>query len=233
MNRININLTLNDGYTLPARRMEDEYNITGLTINHRTYYEVKHYCNNIGNISDSTVRRLLKKVEHRNCNDYFIKVANKIFVSPSITMLADEHFSKTDTINGNWEQFLRSHTWDYFGCVSFRWSISLNTAKERMTSYFERLGKKYKTAELRLFYVCEQNKTRDGYHVHFVLWTDVKDKAQVRSFTENHFRGKAAEPFANTKIEKYDPNEGGIGYLLKEVAKNPDGYDYLYKNNEG
>jgi len=215
---------------LPARRTDDEYNITGLTLNGRSYFEVKHYCKNIGNISDSTVRRLLKKVEHNVCNDYFIKLANKIFVSPNITMLKDEHFSKMDTINGSWEKFLRSFEWDYFGCVSYRWSISLNTAMERMTSYFEKLGKKYKTAEMRLFYVCEQNKTRDGYHVHFVLWTDVEHKTDVKSFTENHFRGKAAEPFANTKIEKYDPNEGGIGYLLKEILQNQDGYDYLYKN---
>ncbi|MBS1780268.1 MAG: hypothetical protein JST70_13130 [Bacteroidetes bacterium] len=41
-------------------------------------------------------------------------------------------------------------------------------------------------------------------------------------------RGK--KPFANTHIAKYDLNDRDIRYILKEMGKNPDGYDYLHKN---
>jgi disulfide oxidoreductase YuzD len=230
MSKISINLSVNEDYVFPVRRMEDEYVATGLTVNSRAYVEIEQYCKSYTTCSDSTVRRLLKKVEHQRCNEFFIKLNGKIYVSPNITMLTSENFSKMGTINGNWETFLRSFEWDHFGCVSFKWSIKQKTAKERMAKFFDRLARKFKSAEIRIFYVCEENKTRDGYHTHFVLWTDITNKAEVKNFTENHFRGKSSEPFANTSIEKYDPTDGGIGYLLKEMSKNPDGYDYLIKN---
>lgn len=229
MNKININLSIKDDYVFPTRRLEDDYVPTGLTINQRSYIEIEQYCR-IHNVSDSTVRRRLKKVEHNRCNEFFIRMLNKIYVSPSITMLTNENYNKTDTINGNWETFLRGFDWDFFGCVSFRWSITQQTAKDRMGKFFDKMSSKYKGAEIRLFYVCEENKTRNGYHSHFILWSDIPDKAEVKSYTENHFRGNGKDPFANTKIEKYDTNRGGIGYLLKEVTRNPDGYDYHYKN---
>ena len=229
MEKININIIIKDDYTFPTRRMEDEYVATGLTTNGRSYTEIESYCKAYEK-SDATVRRLLKKVEHARCNEFFIKLNNKIYVSPNISMLTNEHYSKIDTLHGNWEVFLRGFEWDYFGCVSFRWSITQKTAKERMAKLFEKLSSKYKSAEIRLFYVCEENKTRNGYHTHFILWTDIANKAEIKSYVENHFRGKGTEPFANTKIETYDPKDGGIGYLLKEMSKNPDGYDYHYKN---
>ena len=229
MNRININLSVKDDYAFPVRRLEDDYVPTGLTINQRSYIEISQYCR-IYNVSDSTVRRRLKKVEHNRCNEFFIRILNKIYVSPNITMLTNENHSMIGTINGNWETFLRGFQWDYFGCVSFRWSITQKTAKERMAKLFDKLSSKYKSAEIRLFYVCEENKTRNGYHTHFILWTDIANKAEIKSYVENHFRGKGTEPFANTKVEAYDPKDGGIGYLLKEMSKNPDGYDYHYKN---
>lgn len=229
MNQININLSLDDSFNNPNNRIDDEFIATGLTINQRTYIEIKQF-SRMYNMSDSTVRRLLRKVEHRRSREFSIKLENKIFVSPSITMLTKENFSKMDDINGNWEVFLRGFEWDYFGCVSFKWSITQATAKERMTKFFDKLSNKFKSAEIRMFYVCEENNTRDGYHTHFILWSDITDKAEVKRFMENHFRGNGKEPFANTRIDKYDPNDGGIGYMLKEVSKNPDGYDYLYKN---
>lgn len=229
MNKININLPINDSYEFPNRRMDDEYIVTGLTVNKRSYIEIAQYCQ-MYNSSDSTIRRLLKKVEHKRSNEFFVRINNKIYVSPNITMLTNENYSKLDNINGNWEAFLRQFDWDYFGCVSFKWCITQATAKERMAKFFKKLSSRYKNAEIRLFYACEQNKTRDGYHTHFVLWSDIADKAGVKSYIENHFRGNGKDPFANTRIDKYDPREGGIGYLLKEVVENPDGYDYHYKN---
>lgn len=229
MSKMNINLSINDSYEFPDRRMEDEYVITGLTINNRTYVEIKQHCKK-HKVSDSKVRGLIKNVEHARCNEFFIKINNKIYVNPSIAMLSDENFSKMNTLKGNWEAFLRGHEWDYFGCVNFEWCLQQSTVKERMNTFFDKLSKKYKTAAIRLFYVCEKNPDRDGYHTHFLLWTDIANKAEVKKFTENHFRGNGAKQFANTKIEKYEPNEGGVGYCLKQMHLNPDGYDYLYKN---
>ena len=229
MSKININLSLSDSYAFPTRRMEDEFVVTGVTLNSRVYLEIDQYCIKY-KTSDTTVRRLLKKVEHAGCNEFFIKLNNKIYVSPCISVLTNENFRKLDDINGNWEKFLRGFEWDFFGCVSFKSNLQLCTAKVRMTKFFEAITKKFKAASIRLFYTCEKNPHRKGYHTHFILWSDNADKTELKSYIENHFRGRSKNQYANTEIEKYNPKEGGVGYLLKEMTETPDGYDYLYKN---
>ena len=229
MRKININLSIKDDFVFPDRKIDDEYVATGLTFNSRSYVEIKQFCK-LYSYSDSKVRRLLTKVEHKRCNEFFININTKIYVSANISMLTNENYSKIKTINGNWEVFLRGQEWDFFGGVSFEWTLTQKTVKERMSKFFDKISKKYKTAEIRLFYVCEKNPDREGYHSHFILWTDIADKADVKSFTENHFRGTARKQVATTNISKYDPKLGGIGYILEELSKNPDGYDYHYKN---
>ncbi len=229
MNQIKINLETNDCFNNPNCRIDDEFIVTGITVNQKPYTEIKQFCLMYG-ISDSKIRRLIRKVEHNRSREFFIKMENKIFVSPSILMLTDENFSKLETLNGNFEVLFRGFDWDYFGCVSFVWELKQKTVSDRMNKFFDKLGSKYKDAKIRMFFVCEENKTRKGYHTHFILWTNIKDKSEVKSFTENHFRGNGKNPSANTKIEKYDPKEGGVGYLMKELHKNLDGYDYLTKN---
>ena len=78
MNKININLSVKNEYIFPLRRVEDDYVPTGLTINQRSYIEISQYCR-MYNVSDSTVRRRLKKVEHNRCNEFFIRMLNKIY----------------------------------------------------------------------------------------------------------------------------------------------------------
>ena len=239
MNQIKVNLVLDHNYVFEKRRVDDVYDVTGFTVNGRSFIALEHYCaqarlfNPLASCSDATVRRLLKKVEHANCNDFFFKINNKIYVSPAIAMLANENYSKIDTINGSYEKYLRSFEWDYFCCIAFEWELSQKTVKARMERFFDKLGKKYKTAAIRLFYACEANKSRGGYHVHFVLWIDVADKLAIRSFIKRHFEGTGGKASANTDVQEYDMMKGGIGYLLKQMAVNPDGYDFLTKNLPG
>jgi hypothetical protein len=97
----------------------------------------------------------------------------------------------------------------------------------------ERLGKKlatkYKGNEIRLFYTVEQNPDLSGYHAHFLLWLDVDDKTAIKQFTEKSLRGKSDNQTVNTFMERFNPNEGGVAYILKEINLNPDGFDLIWK----
>jgi hypothetical protein len=229
MRNIKINLTLDLGQ-LPQRKMEDNYCLTGVTISERIYFEITEYAKQFENNSVATVRRKLKKVEHHRCNDFFVRILNKYFVSPSLNNLSNEHYSKLIELKGNLATYLTGFEWDYIGCVRFASCLKQLTVKHKMEKMFELLTKKYKSASVRMFYVCEKNKENNGYHSHFVIQSKDIPKTNLKSFIENHFRGKANGIYANTKIEKYDPNLGGIPYMLKELHLNCDGYDFPCKN---
>lgn len=65
----------------------------------------------------------------------------------------------------------------------------------------QKLATKYKENEIRLFYKMEQNPEQSGYHTHFLLW-----------FTE-----------------QFDPNEGSMTHILKEINLNPNDYCLIWK----
>jgi len=97
----------------------------------------------------------------------------------------------------------------------------------------ERIGKKlatkYKGNEIRLFYTVEQNPDLSGSHAHFLLWLDADDKTAIKQFTEKSLRGKSDNQTVNTFMERFNPNEGGVAYILKEINLNPDGFDLIWK----
>jgi hypothetical protein len=96
-----------------------------------------------------------------------------------------------------------------------------------MESLQKKLATKYKGNEFRLFFTVEQNSDCNGYHAHFLLWTDANDKTKIKHFTENKLRGKNENQTVNTYLERFNPEEGGVAYILKEINLNPDGYDLI------
>ncbi len=73
----------------------------------------------------------------------------------------------------------------------------------------------------------EQNPDLSGYHAHFLLWLDSEDKTAIKQFTQNSLRGKNVN--VNTYLERFNPDEGGVAYVLKEINLNPDGFDLIWK----
>jgi len=59
------------------------------------------------------------------------------------------------------------------------------------------------------------------------LWLDAEDKTAIKQFTENSLRGKSVN--VNTYLERFNPNEGGVAYILKDINLNPDGFDLIWK----
>jgi len=98
-----------------------------------------------------------------------------------------------------------------------------------MEHFGRKLAIKFKGNEIRLFYTMEKNPDLSGYHAHFLLWLDAEDKTAIKLFTENSLRGKSDKQTVNTFIECFNPDEGGVGYILKEINLNPDGFDLIWK----
>lgn len=138
-------------------------------------------------------------------------------------------FSSVDNLNGGYETLLRSYDWKYFGCVHYSRNWNQINTYLHMNKFFKKLSSTFPNNKLRLFFTTESN-VDTGYHSHFILWFDNEVSQPVRNVFETHFRGKGTSVFGNTWIEPYDPEKGGVGYILKEIHRNIDGYDFLTKN---
>jgi hypothetical protein len=195
-----------------------------------TFYDLDTLCYN-HNISKITLRRRLKLVENKNCSLYFIKLINRYYVTNNILHLNVKEVSKLNTLKGNWAIFLQAFDWDYYATVRFFNSYSLETVRNRANSFFTKLASKYYGLPLRMFYAIQQNPGEDGFHFHFLLWVDTQSsmKSELKRFTENHFRGKT-NSYANTHMEKYNPELGAVGYILRQSHLFEDSMDFLTMN---
>jgi hypothetical protein len=226
MKEVNVNMVLND---VLMGSMNDNMVPTGVTINGRVYYELKVFCKKYKNHSESKVRRKLRLLERSNFALYVYRLMNKLFVSEALLSLNLDSLKKTKDIKGNYLAYLSGFEWDYFGCVRYAHQMQLNTVKMRMERLAKKLATKFKQNEIRLFYTIERNPDKDGYHAHFLLWTDADDKTAMKQFAENSLRGKSDNQTVNTFMEPFNPDEGGVAYILKEINLNPDGYDLIWK----
>ena len=135
-----------------------------------------------------------------------------------------DSFKKTEDIKGSYLAYLLSEfDWDFFGCVRYVHKLQL---KERLG---KKLASKYKGNEIQLFYTVEQNPVLSGYHAHFLLWLDEEDKTAIKQFAENTLRGNSDNQTVNTYLERFNPDEGAVAYILKEINLNPDGFDLIWK----
>lgn len=227
MKEVNVNVVLND---VPMGSMNDNMVPTGVTINGRVYYELKVFCKKYKNHSESKVRRKLRLLERSNFALYVYRLMNKLFVSEALLNLNLDSFKKSKDIKGNYLAYLSGFEWDFFGCVRYAHKLQLNSVKERMERLGKKVATKYKDNEIRLFYTVEHNPNLSGYHAHFLLWLDADDKTAIKQFTENSLRGNSDNQTVNTFMERFNPNEGGVAYILKEINLNPDGFDLIWKS---
>lgn len=192
------------------------------------YTNIGTYMDNKG-ISESTIRRMIKTASGNKQDHLFVKVNGKYFIHE---MLADEAFqnpSKKTTLEEGFRHELRKYNWRMMGSVNFKNGYGELATRKRMESFFRRLRWKFPRTNLCLFFVTESNPGRDGMHSHFLLaHGDEYASETIQGFAVQHFRGKGIEPYANILVESYDKSKDGIGYLLKEVSKHPDGYDIIF-----
>ena len=97
-----------------------------------------------------------------------------------------------------------------------------------MEKYFDVLVRKNRELDLRLFYTCEPNIDRNGFHVHYVLGTNSDAATNFIDTTESHFHCK--KKMNNLYIKPFQLNKKGIKYILKNMSDNGDGYEFLTHN---
>jgi hypothetical protein len=209
------------------------HNITPpyLIINHRTYYSVDSFAENY-NVSEAFVRKQIKLVENKDCQLYFYRIQNKLWVTDAIFQLKSQSMSKLSKVEGTLAKYLQGFEWDFFGTVRFQSKFSQDTVRSIAEVFAKRLTTKYYGKGLRLFYAIEKNpEWNSGFHFHFLLWVDSDNKSEVKKFTEGHFRGSKGT-YGNTHMVTYNPSLGAAAYILKQLHLLPDAYDFFSINSD-
>jgi hypothetical protein len=75
----------------------------------------------------------------------------------------------------------------------------------------------------------EKNPDYRENHPHFLLWSDSENKLESKRFAENILRSKSDNQNVNTFLEPFNPDEGDVPNILKEINLNPDGFDLIWK----
>jgi len=180
------------------------------------------------NLSESTIRRMIKSASGNRQDRLFVVCNGKYYVHD---LLAEKAFRNLPT-NLNHKQgikrFLQMHNWTFMVSVNFRNGYGEVSTRHRMEAFFRKLRIKFPRTNLTFFFVTERNSARNGMHSHFLLsMGEEYSKAKVQDFIEKHFKGYGEEQYADVLIEEFDKSKDGIGYLLKELKLQPDGYDFL------
>lgn len=227
---IRIIVELDNEQQVELNDIEHNLVVTGITFNSRLYYDLEGYSKRHKE-SVVNVRRKKQLVPSINCSQYYLRIGNKIYVSDALSQITEQQ-SNLYEVSGNWATYIGGFEWDYFGTVRYQNKYSLLTAKERAEKFFKKLKMKFKKEQIRMFYTMENNgEANTGFHMHFLLWVSTSIKDEVKSFTESHFRGKGQRLFANTHMVKYDPTQGAVQYMLKELhLHNNDSVDLLTHN---
>lgn len=195
------------------------------------YYTIQQFSHKYS-VSDSTIRRRINCLEHNNQKwRYVINIGTHYLVSCGIVGFKKREMKKFK--NEDYSQFLRTYTWDLTGTVRYS-DQSVTTeamARSRMENLFKSIKRKFSNKELVFFYVTEENPGKDGYHSHFVLGykSELVNK-DVKAFIEYKLRAKINDRSANTLVEGYRIKENWIEYMVKQMHKSPEGYNWLDHN---
>lgn len=195
------------------------------------YYTIQGFTEKY-KISDSTIRRRISSLEHnREKWRYVINLGNHYLVSCGIVGFNRKEMLRFN--NNDYSQFLRTYTWDLAGTARYSDNVVTTEARarERMEKLFKSLKRKYPKNELVFFYVTEENPGKDGFHSHFVLGHKSElFNNEVKKFVENRLRAKVDDRTANTLVEGFRIKENWIEYMVKQIHKVPEGYNWLDHN---
>ena len=108
--------------------------------------------------------------------------------------------------------FLYQMEWDIFGTISYRDELSAKNCYNRMKKLWNKIESKYQiNNSLRMYFTTEHYGLRDGYHNHFVIYSENKKYLEgIKLLINNMFKMDRVDQ------EEYDPYDSGVYYITKD-----------------
>ncbi len=225
-NKINLNITYSSITGCTKNSTVTTYTLdTGVV-----YYDIPTFIKKFI-VSDSTIRRRILMLEHHKEKYRYILPLDKIYISCGIVGFKKREMHNFK--NEDYSQFARLYTWDLCGTVRYsdEFFTTEETARGKMEILFKKIKRRFKTNELIFFYVTEQNPGKDGYHNHFAFGCkSAIPITEITTFIKNNLKAKVEAWSPNTELEDYKIKGNWLEYMVKQIHKVPEGYNWLDHN---
>lgn len=187
------------------------------------YYSIDSF-KSLLKLSDSTVRRLIKRHKNETSTRFFINFHGRYYLSLRIKMPV----KKSKDLRKNYTLWLNTYEWKLFGAVNHSEGMTIVNIHKLATLYLKHLEEIYPNESFTFFYASHSNNSRNGYHFHFILdFNNIKLTSEILKKSLKFFNNNHKRFTYNAKIELYDASKGGISYICKEIKEIPDGYDLI------
>ncbi|GAA4336717.1 hypothetical protein GCM10023184_32130 [Flaviaesturariibacter amylovorans] len=212
-----------------ASQDQNQFVLTGTTADNAIlYYDIKAFSKHF-EISEAAIRRVIACIKTRWRYEYCLSYGYKHFVSPMILLLLKRR--RKGLRNAEYASFLHRYTWSTVGSIRFREPFSADRCRVIM----ERLGKKlaaaFPTVVNYYFYVTEENCGKDGFHNHFVYGNHaLPENEAVVSIVNRHLEYYGGRYEKKSVVEKMDQKDYFLEYLVKQMHRMPDHYNWLHSN---
>jgi hypothetical protein len=117
--------------------------------------------------------------------------------------------------------WLEEYPWQWLCSLTFRPYFRLGQRKARMRKWMEELKEELGTSDFSIVAVPELGTTGDDYHFHALVGGLSAWYAAERLDWMKRWRRLSGD----ARIDPYQPNKGGIAYVLKNVG--PDDFDEI------
>ncbi len=213
-------LTENDGEVRPVTGCTTEIGIQ--------FYDKKTFSKKFG-ISTKTIERRIQYFKNQRGSWRYVQGLDKHYVSCGIIGFKRKELRYFK--NEDYSQFLRVYDWHLAGTVRSTICSTAMLARKRMEGLFKALTQRYPNRQILFFYVTEENPGKDGFHNHFVLSVndgDIKTiVAWMKGYINNISRGQTKfEKTTDTLLEEYRIKENWIEYMVKQMHKLPEAYNW-------
>jgi hypothetical protein len=206
-----------------------EFVFTGITLNTGVqYFDMEQFATRF-KIGYSQLYGLVKNLPTNNRYQFCIAIGGRLYVSPHLLIYLKRHLSHLTNLEYAW--MCNRYTWDIVGTIRLEQYMTPKACRDLMERLFNRLCNKFLNTPHYLFFVTEQNPGCDGYHSHFVYGNHNHPQWDEVSSVIN----KVLQPYGGniqrrSLLEKINQKDYFIEYMVKQIHKMPDGYDWLHKN---
>ena len=117
--------------------------------------------------------------------------------------------------------WLEEYPWQWFGSLTFRPYFTIGQRKARLRRWKDALKSELGTTDFDFIGIPELGKTGDDYHYHSL----VGGLSAWHAAERLDWMKRWGRLSGDARIETYQPNKGGMAYVLKNVG--PEDFDEI------
>jgi hypothetical protein len=218
-----------DGFAVSIESAAQMFAVTGVTLDTGVqYYEMNQFVKQF-KICYSKVYKILQSLGSKDRYLFCLSIGGKLYVSPYVLIYLKKHLHHLRNLDYAW--LSNRYTWDVVGTIRLEQYMSPKACRELMQKLFHKLCKKYPNIPNYMFFVTEENPDKSGFHNHLVYGNHLHPEyKEIEKLVNRALDPDKGNIERRSLFEKINQQDFFIEYMVKQIHRMPDHYDWLHKN---